>query len=500
MSLKRQAAHGFKWQALELVGRHVISLVLFSVLARLLSPDDFGLAALVTAFIAIANLLVDLGIGTALLQRRDLEEGHTNVAFLINVVSASIICVITVLLSPKIAEFYNEPRLASLIRVGILSLLINAVASVPATLFTRNMDFRKPMLRTFLANVIGGCTGIGMALTGFGVWSLIGHQLMTVIVGAIFLWVASDWRPSLKVSMKHFRELFEYSSGAFLGLCLYSFSLRIDQFIIGRFLGTSILGEYAVGVKLTDLASAALQAPIRSISLPALSQLQGDNERMCNVIYKAMEINALITFAAFVGLASISNDLVAVMFAGNWDAAGPICALLSLNTLVGSLKALFWPALLASGDKSGHVFLHGLSLIGVLVACFVGVNYGIISVVIGLLLVNLLICIPCFYLLYKKIGLSPITYCQQCLMPAISSIVMWAAVWAVRSYVIRGPATPVGLVIQVLVGAAVYLGCMKVLAPESLKRTLDLVGHAFGPRKQASSSAGATATVQTTET
>lgn len=495
MSLKSQAAHGFKWQALELVGRHVISLVLFTVLARLLDPEDFGLAALVTAFIAIANLLVDQGIGTAILQRKDLEPDHVNVAFWINFASALLVFVVTLLIAGQLADFYKEPRLVNLMRVGIFSLLINAVSSVHGFLFIREMEFRKPMLRTFLANVIGGCTGIGMALAGMGVWSLIGHQVMTATVGTIFLWTASPWRPTLSFSMRHFRELIEYSSAAFLGLCLWTFSLRIDQFIIGRFLGTAILGEYAVGTKLTDLVSAALQAPIKSISLPALSRLQGDNERMCATIYKGMEINALITFAAFVGLAAISNDLVDVMFAGDWVAAGPICALLSLNTLVGSLKVFFWPALLASGDKRLHVYLHGTTLIGVLIACLVGVKFGIMSVVIGLILVNLVICIPCFYLLRKQIGLDPVLYCRPCVMPAIASVVMCLAVWGVRSLFGQAEAGPVLLSIQVFTGAVAYVGCIAILSPDSLRKVLDLVKHAVGPRKDTPPAASAGSSV-----
>ncbi len=486
IGLKAKAAQGIKWQAIEIISRHLFSLILFTVLTRLLAPEDFGLAALVTTFLVLGNLFVDQGLGTALLQRKELEPEHKNVAFWVNLGNAVVFTLLTMLLADYVAEFYDEPRLSSLLRVGILGLTISASSMVHSFLFMREMDFRKPMLRNLLGNIVGGCSGIVIAFAGFGVWSLIWQQLIGAITSSIFVWSASKWRPNFSFSMPHCWQLLHVSSGASLGVILTSLITRVDQLIIGKYLGASVLGEYSVAIKLTELVSMGLQTPIRSVAESGLARMQGDHARMCQAVYKGMEFNALLSFPVFIGLSVVSNELVLALFAKNWVSAGPICALLSMNTLISSLKIFFWPALLASGDVIRSVYIHAVTLLGVTIACFLGVKSGVTYVIAGMILTNLLMSLPCLYLLYKRIGLDPLHYCRFCLMPGISSVVMGAAVLGVGWLI--GSSVPVlaRLIIKILIGVVSYTGMMTLLAPTSLHGLFELIGHSIGRRTTSS--------------
>jgi O-antigen/teichoic acid export membrane protein len=480
MSFKAKAVEGIKWQAIEIVSRNLFSLILFSALTRLLAPTDFGLAALVSTFIVLGNLFVDQGIGTALLQRKELEPDHVNVAFWINLSTAVVVTVLTWLLAGFVADFYREPQLALLLRVGILAILINSSSMVQSFIFIREMDFRNPMLRNLLGNVIGGCSGILIAVAGFGVWSLIGQQLIGAITSCIFVWTASKWRPSFRFSMRHCRELLHVSSVASMGVIITILISRVDQLIIGKFLGSSILGEYSVASKLTEMISSGMQTPIKAVAESGLARMQSDHFRICQAVYKGMEFNALVAFPVFVGLAAVSNELVLTLFAGKWDASGPMCALLSLNMLISGLKIFFWPALLASGDIRRSVYIHGVTLAFISFVCLVGVQHGIAVVVAGMILVNLLMSIPCLILLRSRIGLDPFRYCGFCVMPAVASVIMGVAVMSVGWSLMSSVPVSVRLIIKILTGAATYSSMMMILSPQSLKGMYELVGHGLG--------------------
>src|SRR5687767_5590299 len=164
MSLRLQAARGLKWQAIEIAGRQALSLVVFTTLARLLTPADFGLVGLVAVYLAFASMLAEQGFLTAIVQRRDLQSAHVNAAFWVNLLCAALLCAATIAAAPLVTRLFAEPRLEPLLRWASLGLVVNASVAVHGALLMREMDFRRPMIRTLVANIAGGGVGIGMAI------------------------------------------------------------------------------------------------------------------------------------------------------------------------------------------------------------------------------------------------------------------------------------------------------------------------------------------------
>jgi len=475
MSLKSQVANGLKWQAINLLGKQFLSLFIFTTLARLLDPAAFGLVGLVSVYLVFVGMFVDQGIGTALVQRAELEQEHLDVAFWCNLGSAVLVSLATIALADPISNLMGEPRLAPLLRYSSIVLVINALSTVQASLLTKSMDFRRVTLRTLLGNAIGGIVGVVLALAGCGVWALIGQQLIGAVAGSIFLWRVSSYRPKFKFSVRHFRELSKVGSSVFASSFFWFFSSRLDQIIIGRYAGVPVLGLYLIGGKLPEIAKLITQQPVMAVSLPAFSKLQQDLERMRQAMYRAMELNALVSFAVFVGIATVATDLIPLLFGIKWVAAGALCALLSIYALVDAIQVFFYPTLLASGGTGKFVSLNILHAIGVLIACIVGIQFGIIHLVQGLILNTVVLAVTANLIQKKRIGLDPPSYLRPCAVPALASLLMAAAI-AVLAHFWPGTDPSVSrLTCKILLGALTYLGVIFVFSRSSFIRLFEIV-------------------------
>ena len=479
MTLKTQVAHGLKWQAINIVGKQILSLVVFTTLARLLEPSAFGLVALVGVYLGIVAMFVDQGIGMALIQRQDLKPEHKDAAFWFNLGCAAVLCLGTMALAGPVSALFKEPQLVPLLRWSSLGLVIGASSAIHATLFTKAMDFRRPVIRALITSAVGGAVGVGMALEGCGVWSLVGQQLVGEIAGAIFLWSMSTYRPSMRFSLSHLRELFGISSSVFAASILWYFSTRLDQIIIGRFAGMPMLGLYSIAGKIPGLARMVAQQPVAIVSLPSLSRLQDDHAKMRRAVFQGMELNAIVSFAVFVGLAAVSSDMVPVLFGVKWSAAAVLCSLLSLFSLVEALQVFCYPALLASGGVGKYVWLNVWHVIGVLAVCLVGIQFGVTYLVLGLIANSLAIAVPSLLFLRQRIGLSPLTYCKPCLVPTLASLFMVGMIWIVATILPSDIAPVLRLTCKVVIGGTAYLGCILLLAPSTLKNLASTIGRAF---------------------
>lgn len=468
MSLRAQVTQGLKWQAVNIAGRQLFSLVVFTLLARLLDPADFGLMGLIYLYLLLTGMLTDQGMGTALVQRASLQPQHWDTAFWFGIGCASVICLSTILLAAPLALLLGEPRLTPLLRWASLSIVFTAAASIQQTFFAREMDFRRPALRNLVGSLAGGSVGICMALTGCGVWALVGQQLASALSGTAFLWLVSTYRPTLRFSYPHLRELLGVSSSVFISTLISFITSRLDQLVIGRFAGANDLGLYVVAGKAPELAKMAILQPVTDVLVPAMAKLQHDHSRMRQVIYQGTELNAVVMFAVYVGIAAISNDLVPVLFGSKWAPAADVCALLSLYALAGALQVFFYPALIATGLTGGFVALSAIQAVGVLLACVAGIGFGVPYLVGGLILNSLLIAVPFALLLHRRIGLSPFACVKPCLVPAGASLLMLVMI-RVTTTILPFDVQPwLRIIFHVAVGAAAYLGFILLFKPAVL--------------------------------
>jgi O-antigen/teichoic acid export membrane protein len=486
MGLRAQVSNGLKWQIINIAGKQLLSLVVFTTLARLLEPAAFGLVALIGVYTYFASMLADLGIGVALVQRKTLEKAHLDTAFWFNVSCNAALCVATMALAGPISTMMGEPKLTNLLRWSSLGLMFGAVSTVQCTLFTKELDFRRPTLRALIGNGFGGVVGIAMAVSGCGVWSLVGQLLAGALAGAVFIWIASTYRPSLAFSSRHLRELLKVGSSVFANSLIWFFSSRLDQLVIGRFAGVPALGLYVIAGKVPEMARTASQQPIVDVSVPALARLQDEHPKMCQAIYRGMELNALVLFAVFVGIAVVSKQLVPFLFGAKWEPAAPLCSLLSLYALLNGIQVFAYPALLASGVTGQYVLFNVVQSVGVFVSCVIGIQFGITYLILGLIINASILSVPAMILLSRRIGLHPWLYFRPCLVPAGAAALMGVAVWLIRISTPSEWPAAIQLIFQIVAGAVVYIATIFTFKRTLILNLWETMCHALGSGRQVS--------------
>ena len=475
MNFKTQVAKGLKWQALSILGKQLLSLVVFTTLARILDPEAFGLVGLVSVYLFFVGMFADQGIGAALIQRKILDKAHKDTAFWTNIGCSILLCLGTIALADPVSKLFGDARLAPLLRWSSIGLIITALSAIHETLLHKDMDFRSPTIRILIANSLGGAVGVIMALCGYGVWALVAQQLTAASSGAIFLWVVSSYRPSFNFSVRHFRELSSVGWSIFSTSLLWFLVSRVDQIVIGRFIGIPQLGFYVIGNKIPDMAKTLTQSPLETISLPALARLQDDHTQMCDTIYQGMELNATVSFAIFVGLSAISSDLVPFLFGAKWASSAVFTSLLCIYSLVNVLQVFFYPAMLSSGGAGRSLIFSVYHAGGALISCMLGVYFGINYLICGMMLTSMILATPAILFLKERVGLQPIRYWKPCLVPALAAISMVCLIWMVSLIISQEISVAVLIACKIIVGAIGYLGFIFIFKRSSLVKIANTV-------------------------
>ena len=347
MSIKSRALNGAAWSTAGNWSSQLLSLVIFTILARLLSPEDFGLIALATIYVDFVQVFVDPGISKALIQREKLEDEHLDTAFWINVAASIVLGALTFLVAPLLAQLLLEPSLEGIIRALSVIFPISALSAPQQALLSREFRFKSLGIRKVIATLFGGIVGIGGALSGFGVWSLVAQQIVSALVGLMVIWWATDWRPRFTVSQRHFKDIFSFGINI-LAIRLLSFlNVRLDQLLIGYFLGTTNLGYYSLARRIFQVMFNLFANAPAQVALPTFSRLQTDKARLQTAHINAVQYSSFVTLPEFTTIILCAPLLVNVAFGAKWAASIPILQLLSVAGLFYGINYLTTPALLA---------------------------------------------------------------------------------------------------------------------------------------------------------
>jgi len=378
--MKSRAFNGAAWSTAGDWSSQLLSLVIFTILARLLSPEDFGLIALAGIYIAFVQIFVDPGISQALIQREKLEVEHIDTAFWVNVAVSIVLGTLTFLVAPPLAHLLREPSLEGVIRALSVIFPVSALSASQQALLSREFRFKSLGIRKVMATLSGGIVGIGGALSGFGVWSLVAQQLVSALVGLMVLWWATDWRPKFTVSQRHFKDLFSFGLNILVIRFLSFLNVRLDQFLIGYFLGTTNLGYYSLARRIFQVTVNLFANALAQVALPAFSRLQTDKVRLQAAHINAVQYSIFVTLPQFTTIILCAPLLVNIIFGAKWAASTPILQLLSVAGLFYGINYLTTPALLAINRPRVAALLHTTNSILNVTAFLVAVNWGINAV------------------------------------------------------------------------------------------------------------------------
>lgn len=324
-SLKQKTVKGVGWSFADNIANSGITFLVGLVLANILSPEEYGIMAIVTIFIAVSNSIVDSGFSNALIRKTDIRSVDYNTVFYFNLVVSIFLYLILYVSAPAISVFFKEPILVDVMRVIGWILIINAFAIIPRTIFVRTINFKVQTKVSLIASVSSGIVGIGMALTGWGVWSLVGQQLSRQLLNTVFLWIFCHWRPLREFSTQSFKELFGFGSKLLASGLIDTIYKEIYSFVIGGFYTAADLGQYTRASQFNSIFSSNLTSVVQRVSYPVLSSIQNEPERLLGAYRRVIKTTMLITFACMLGLAAVAKPLIVLLIGEKWLPAVSFC-------------------------------------------------------------------------------------------------------------------------------------------------------------------------------
>ncbi|MEL7333715.1 MAG: lipopolysaccharide biosynthesis protein [Cyanobacteria bacterium J06560_2] len=423
-NLKQEAVKGALWTAIQNWVSQAGSLVVFFVLARLLQPESFGLVALANGCLAFMQIFLEQGFAQALIQRKTLEPEHLDTSFWTNVAIGVTGASLSFLVADWVAVGFDQPQLAPVLRWFSVIFLVISLRGTQQALLERQFNFKAIAARTIVGTLVGGIVGISMALTGWGVWSLVGQQLTSRILGTLVLWVASDWRPRLRFSLSHFKQLFSFGSSLLAVNFIGFFNTRINDFLIGYFLGPVALGYYAIAYRVLQVSTQLLVRTTSSVALPAFSRLSHDLPRFRSAFCSVTRLTSAIAFPIFTGMAVLAPQLVLLLFGQTWQPAVPIIRLLAISGMVRSISFFKSSVLIAIGQPIWTVRLKLLSVAINLIGFAITYRWGLQAVTAAIVIGGLVVFPVGQWAVSRLIALPLKQYLQQFAMPLLSAIAM----------------------------------------------------------------------------
>lgn len=455
----------------------------YIVLTRLLLPEQFGILGYAMAFVSLLDAMRDLGIGLAIIQRRDNIEEVSNTAFWLSVVSNTVFWILSLIVSPYVATFFDEPLVALILPVIAFTFVINSFGSVHDALLQREMEFGKRVIPAFFNSMCKGIASITLALMGYGVWSLVWGLVIGQTVYTIAVWFLVDFRPKLAFNWQLAKEIVNYGYKIFLDSVFSALQANIDYVFIGRFLGASSLGIYTIAYRIPELIIINFCIVIAQVLFPAYSSIQNESEELRKAVLSALRYVSIIVVPAGVGLALISSAFIKVVYPETFWGAIPIMAALSLYGLFLSIS---WNIgdLYKAVDRADLLWKTAFFELALLVptlyilahesAYAVALGHAVLAFIVSM--VRLVIAMNVI-----KLGVRE-TFGQ--FVPAIASaIVMGIAVFTVGQLLASTP-TIIILIGQLLAGAIAYPVTLWFFERDLILRIVGMVQSRIGKAKR----------------
>lgn len=393
-SLKKKTVKGVGWSAVDNVAQYAVTFIVGIVLARLLSPDDYGLIGLIAIFTAVCTAVINGGFATALIRKVTVTDEDYNTVFIVNLCVSLFLYVLVFFLSPLIADFFNRVELIDLTRVCSLGLIIGALSFVQQTRLIRRIDFKSQTKITIISTVLSGIIGIVMALLGFGVWALVAQQLVNQSIKTILLWLVNKWIPHLCFSSDSFRDLFGFGWKMMVSSILDTVWKELYQLIVGKFYNPATLGQYTTSKQFSQLFSSNLTNVVQRVTYPVLSSIQNDRVRMVSAYRRIIKISMFVTAICMFSLGAISEPLLYCLIGPKWHEAATYLPLICLSGVLYPLHAINLNMLQVQGRSDLFLMLEVIKKIMALVPLAIGAFVGIMP----MLFANLLFGIISFFL------------------------------------------------------------------------------------------------------
>ncbi|MEE0138396.1 lipopolysaccharide biosynthesis protein [Fusobacterium ulcerans] len=389
-NLKSKVLSSLIWKLLERGGTQGIQFLIQIILARMLTPDDYGVIAIIMIFIALANVFIQSGFNTALIQKKKTDDIDFSSVFYLSLGVASILYIILYLTVPIIANFYKTVELIKILRVLSLTLFLGVFNSIQNTIIIKNMEFKKEFFSSLIAVFFSGILGIILAYKNYGVWALVYQQLANQFLICLILWNIVRWRPKFLFSLERIRILFAFSGKLLLSSLFDTFYMNITSLVIGKIYTTSMLGFYNRGNQFPQLIISNFNGSIQAVIFPALSAVQEDRNRIKEIVRRSIVTSSYIIFPLMIGLMIIATPLIKILLTDKWLPCVPYLRIFCLSYALWPIHTANLQAINAVGRSDIFLKLEIIKKILGLSILIVSMNYGMYAIAVGVLITGIL--------------------------------------------------------------------------------------------------------------
>lgn len=430
-SIKQASLSGAKWGAIEKFSVQGARFVLGIIMARLLTPEDYGVISMLTIFLVISETFIDSGFSLALVRQKKSSEEDYSTVFYFNIV-LSIICYSLLFLSaPYIAEFFHAPIITDVLRVLSLTVVINSMMAVHVAKLTIDLDFKAISIRSLLSSIISGICGVILAHIGFGVWALVWQSLICSFINLVFVLIYCRWIPKLQFSKKSFKQLFAFGGNILLVNIINRIYMNLTSIVIGRFFNPKALGYYDRGTSLAVFPVSNINGILSKVTLPILAKIQDDDERMINVYRKYISILSLVLFFSCCLLASQARPVIMLLFGSKWEVSIVYLQVFVFAAMFDHICSINLSLLQAKGRSDLFLKLELWKKTISTLILFASIPFGVMGICVSKIIYTQIAIIFNTYYTGKFFGL---TYYKQ--IKDFLPYFLWSVIACIPSYVI----------------------------------------------------------------
>lgn len=336
-SLKDKTVKGVGWSAVDSVLGQGITFIVGLVLARVLSPSEYGLIGITTIFITVFNAIIDSGFSQAVIRKKDASNDDYNTMFITNMVLSVIMFLVLFFCAPAIARFFERPELVSLTRVMGVVMIINALSITQNTVLTKRIDFKTKTKASLISAILSGVVGIGMAFMGYGVWALVGQQITKQFTNTVCLWIFNKWWPNFKFSHQSFKYMWGFGWKMLASSLLDTVWKELNQVVVGKFYSPATLGQYSRAKEYASIFSSNINSIVGRVSFPVLAEIQDDKARLVAAYRRIIKTTMFVTVVCMISMGAIAEPMIYCLIGPQWHQAATflplICIIMSLYPL-----------------------------------------------------------------------------------------------------------------------------------------------------------------------
>ncbi|MCD4781958.1 MAG: MOP flippase family protein [Candidatus Omnitrophica bacterium] len=471
---------GLTWTAFSRFGTQGVQFVTTFILARLLSPNEFGIIGLANIFLLIANHVNHIGISAAIIQKKDVDEGHLSTSFWINLMVGGLLTILIFLCSWPAARFFSNDLLRPVMQVLSLIFLLGAFRIVHNAVFSKKLQFRKLAMIEMSAVVAGGIVSVSLAFSGKGVWSLVYGRIANIVTAVSLAWYLSQWRPKFIFQFEKFKQLFHFGWNVMLTNIVGYANGSITLAVIGRAIDSYSVGLYSMTTHLIAIPSRRLTQVISQVMFPVFSRMQNDDQRFKLAYFKVLRTIAMLTFPLLVGLACIAPEFVEVVLGQKWIPIVGIMRALTVMGMIGSLTSTVGSIFCSKGRPDIELKLDILIVCIFLPLLFFCMRWKLNGVVAAIV-INHFIMLFLFFGAMKPLLKYKTSELFSALYPPLRNCLFMTFVLVLYRiyYLDRWDNQIILLVTCIIIGATVYITCIRFLSKDLYKELKAILMNRF---------------------